>query len=56
MNIKQQQKLYVKFLNSKLQFELDKMIKSMKMTLNDVNRNEIQGNRTEYLSKIRIKK
>ena len=41
------------FLNSKLQEELDSVIKTKKMTRRDINKDEIGHNRTEYLTKIR---
>lgn len=43
----------VSFLNSKLQEELDNVIKTKKMTRKDINKDEIGHNRTEYLTKIR---
>jgi hypothetical protein len=45
----------VKFLNSKLQDELNGVIKAKKMTAKDINFNEMGDNRTEYLAKIRTK-
>lgn len=45
----------VKFLNSKLQDELNSVIKTKKMTSEDINFNEMGDNRTEYLTKIRAK-
>ena len=44
------------FLNSKLQEELDSVIRVKKMTRKDINRDEIGHNRTEYLTKIRAEK
>jgi CRISPR/Cas system-associated endoribonuclease Cas2 len=44
------------FLNSKLQEELDSVIKIEKMTRRDINKDEIGHNRTEYLTKIRAEK
>ena len=46
----------VLFLNSKLQEELDSVIKVKKMTRKDINKDEIGHNRTEYLTKIRAEK
>lgn len=46
----------VSFLNSKLQEELDSVIKTEKMTRRDINKDEIGHNRTEYLTKIRAEK
>lgn len=45
----------VKFLNSKLQDELNSVIKTKKMTSKDINLDEMGDNRTEYLTKIRTK-
>jgi hypothetical protein len=45
----------VKFLNSKLQDELNSVIKTKQMTSKDINFNEMGDNRTEYLTKIRTK-
>ncbi|PWK26642.1 hypothetical protein LV89_02151 [Arcicella aurantiaca] len=45
----------VKFLNSKLQDELNTVIKAKKMTPKDINFDETGDNRTEYLAKIRAK-
>ena len=45
----------VKFLNSKLQDELNTVIKAKKMTPRDINLDEMGDNRTEYLNKIRAK-
>jgi hypothetical protein len=45
----------VKFLNSKLQDELNSIIKAKKMTSKDINSDEMGDNRTEYLTKIRTK-
>jgi hypothetical protein len=49
-------KTLVKFLNTKLQAELDHVIKTKKMTSRDINFNEMGDNRTQYLSKIRAEK
>lgn len=43
----------VLFLNSKLQDELDNVIKTKKMTRRDINKDEMGNNRTEYLTKMR---
>jgi hypothetical protein len=46
----------VSFLNSKLQEELDSVIKTKKMTRKDINKDEMGHHRTEYLTKIRADK